>query len=249
MPIWLIVHFICFTDNLCMNNSSGDEKIDDFAFLTMVIHDLKTPIIAEICALELLLKDKHPASFEHELINDILNSSKYMKNLVENLLLKYKSEKNQLTLQLELCPINVIISKSIEEIQYILRDKKQKIVFKNKTKDSTCEIDFIEIKRTINNLLTNANQYAPPKSEIEIILEETSGFFSISIINSVSNSASSIINNFTNPIEQSKNTKTVNAGLGLFICKKIMELHNGQIFQEILPNNKNKFQLILPKKL
>ena len=120
---------------------------NDSTFLAMVIHDLKTPIIAEICALELLLKNKPPNSFEHDLINDMLGASKYMKTLVENLLLKYKTEKNELKLQLELCPIETIISKSIEEIQYLTKDKKQKITFKNETKDSICEVDFIEIKR------------------------------------------------------------------------------------------------------
>lgn len=230
-----------------MNNSTNDNTINDSAFLTMVIHDLKTPIIAEICALELLLKSKPPTTFEHELLNDILNASKYMKTLVENLLLKYKSEKNELILQLEPCPIDAIISKSIEEIQYLTNEKKQKIVFKNKTLDSTCNIDFIEIKRTINNLLTNANQYAPQKSKIEITLEETKHEFIIKIINTTSYPTQHQTNNMTNPIEQSKKTKTVNAGLGLFICKKIIELHKGQIFQEILANNKNKFQINLPK--
>ena len=229
-----------------MDNSYNNSLVNDSAFLTMVIHDLKTPIIAEICALELLLKNKPPTTFEHELLNDVLNASKYMKTLVENLLLKYKSEKNELILQLEPCPIDTVILKSIEEIQYLTNDKKQKITFKNKTKDSTCNIDFIEIKRTVNNLLTNANQYAPHKSTIQISLEETEQNFIIKIINSTFQHCTNL-NHFTNPIEQSKNTKTVNVGLGLFICKKIIELHNGQIFQENLSNNKNQFQIILPK--
>ena len=94
-----------------MDNSYNNNLVSDSAFLTMVIHDLKTPIIAEICALELLIKNKPPTTFEHELLNDVLNASKYMKTLVENLLLKYKSEKNELILQLEPCPIDTIILK------------------------------------------------------------------------------------------------------------------------------------------
>jgi len=230
-----------------MNNPTDNNFTNDSSFLAMVIHDLKTPIIAEICALELLLKNKPPTTFEHDLINDMLGASKYMKTLVENLLLKYKSEKNELILQPEPCPIDTIISKSIEEIQYLTNDKKQKIIFKNKTSDSTCNVDFIEIKRTINNLLTNANQYAPPKSTIKIILEESPQNFVIKITNTITNHTILQTNNFTNPFEHSKNTKTVNVGLGLFICKKIVELHNGQIFQEFLPNNKNQFQINLPK--
>ena len=222
-------------------------SIDDSTFLAMVIHDMKTPIIAEICALE-LLKNKASSNFERELINDMLSSSKYMKALVENLLLKYKSENNEFVLQLEPCPLNMIISKSIEEIQYLIKDKKQKIVFKNYTEDSICNVDYIEIKRTLNNLLTNANQYAPSKSIINIELKECFSNFVVKISNkTILQQQEFNVNDFSNPIESSKYTKSVNVGLGLLICKKIIELHNGQIFQRFLSGNRNQFEFRLPK--
>ena len=233
-----------------MNKSVDFLSIDNSTFWAMVIHDLKTPIIAEICALELLLKNKPSSSFEYELINDMLSASKYMKTLVENLLLKYKSDKNEFVLQLEPCPLDMIISKSIEEIQYLILDKKQRVVFKNYTKTSICNIDYIEIKRALNNLLTNANQYAPSKSIINIELKENFSDFVVKISNrTILQQQEFNVNNFSNPVENSKYTKSVNAGLGLFICKKIIELHNGQIFQRFLSDNRNQFEFRLPKNL
>lgn len=220
-------------------------------FLAMVTHDLKTPINAEICALEILLKNKASGTddFERELICDMLSASKYMKNLVENLLLKYKSEKNEIILQLEPYPLENIIRKCIEEIHYVTQDKEQKISFKNHTKDSVCNVDYIEVKRTINNLLTNANQYSIPKSTITIELRESEFDFIIEIINKSTKECSKNLKQdiFEKFVQYNKSTKTVNTGLGLYICKKIVELHHGQIHYEPMSGCKNKFWFTIPK--
>ena len=234
-----------------MKNYSNKNPLEssETTFLAMVIHDLKTPIIAEICALETLLKNKPPSSFEYALINDMLEAAKYMKTLVENLLIKYKTETNQLILQPEPCPIENIIQKCIEETHYLIKDKKQKITFKNQTKDSVCNVDFIEIKRTIHNLLTNANQHSKTKANINIILKETDTDFIIEITNpnNISTNPNFSKDIFDKYIEHSQSSKTVNTGLGLYICKQIIELHNGKIYHKKLPRNKTLFGFNLPK--
>ena len=106
------------------------------------------------------------------------------------------------------------------------------------------EVDFIEIKRTINNLLTNANQYSPHNTTITITLKETTTNFIIEITNQTILTEKQYY--FTNPLDQHIETKSVNTGLGLYICKQIIELHNGKIEQKIA-KNQNKIQLFLPK--
>jgi len=204
-------------------------------FFAMATHDLKTPIYAEIRALEILLKNNENAT-EHDLINEILNSSKYMKNLVENILIKYKSENNKINLQISSYSLEDIIQASIDEVQYLLKDKKQKIRFKNSTKNSICSVDFVEIKRTINNLLSNAHQYAPANSVISIELSDLHDFFHIKITNKT-------ICKFEIP----ETSKSANAGLGLYICKKIIELHNGKFQLETPKKDKMQICISLPK--
>lgn len=236
-----------------LKSKTLQDALDDTkeTFLAMVTHDLKTPINAEICALELLLKNKpsNREDFERELICDMLSASKYMKNLVENLLLKYKSENNEIKLQLEPHSLENIIQKSLEEIHYLIQDKNQKITFKNHTKKSICNVDYIEIMRTINNLLTNANQYSLSNTTITIELKETEFDYIVEIINQSDKDSSKNLKQdiFEKFVQCNKNNKTINTGLGLYICKKIIELHNGKIYYEPLSNNRNKFCFSLPK--
>ena len=69
-----------------------------------------------------------------------------MKNLVENLLLKYKSEKNQIVLQIEPYPLEDIIRKCLEEIHYLTQDKGQKSLFQEDFNNQIIDSSIIEAK-------------------------------------------------------------------------------------------------------
>ena len=77
-----------------LNDAMCDTKE---SFLTMITHDLKSPVNSEIFALENLLKNFNVSNDKdkEEIISDILGATKYMKNLLENVLNKYRCENNK----------------------------------------------------------------------------------------------------------------------------------------------------------
>lgn len=220
------------------------------SFVAMVAHDLKSPVNAEITALEMLLKNfqNHKDTNNDEIITDLLQAAKYMKNLVDNILYKYKFENNKVILNKTKYSLNTLIKECIAEIKYFASDKEQKIIYKNTTKQNTTLVDCIEIKRVIHNLLSNAIEHTPRNSYIDICLYEIKDYFVIQIENTINgmppNNIDEIFNEF---VSFANKSKCVNSGLGLFVSKNIIEAHNGEIKAEIIKKDKIRFKFTIPK--
>ena len=230
-----------------LNDAMNDTKE---SFLTMAAHDLKSPINSEIMALELLLKNFNHSKneFKESIITDILGATKYMKNLLENIINKYKFDKNKYTLQKTPAPIKSLIEESIEEIKYAIADKNQRIHLINKAKTKKIPIDYLEIKRVVYNLLTNAMEYAPKNSVIEIELSENKKYMVFSIKNE--NRGIPIKNPeelFDKFISRAKKNKKISSGLGLYISKKIVVSHGGTIRIDVKNPKYVRFVFTLPK--
>lgn len=222
------------------------------SFFSMVAHDLKSPVNSEIMALELLLKNsafsKNTAG--ENILSDILGAAKYTKNLLDNILNKYKYDNCKCVLSKEWIFIKSLIEESIEEAKYLACGKKQRIHLINRLKTRKILIDYLQIKRAVHNLLSNAIEYAPKNSVIEIDLSENKKYFVFSIKNE--NSGFLIRNPdelFDKFISRAEESKKISSGLGLYISKKIITAHGGTIKIDTKNPNFVRFVFTLPKNL
>ena len=201
-------------------------------FIAMFTHDLKTPINSGIFALEMLLKDKsnNLNDFQKELLNDLLNSSKYMKRLTENALCKFKADSGNLILNKEVCSLKTIIKNCIEETKYILKDKNQKINFHCSQKEITANVDVVEFTRIVNNLISNASKYSAKNTEINIKLKKINHkiYFSIQDFG-CGIKMQELDKAFDKYVRFANNQKPAGTGLGLYITKLIVDAHGGNI--------------------
>jgi len=221
------------------------------AFVAMVAHDLKSPVNAEITALEILLQKlkKENNSENNEIIKDLLQAAKYMKNLVNNILSKYKFENSSVSLNKSNYSMQTILIESIAEIKYLAAEKGQLFVFKNTAKQALILIDYIEIKRVLHNLFSNSIEYAPRNTVIKVHLSEQPGCLQIDVENQLNGEPPENINGiFDKFVSFASKSKCVNSGLGLYVAKKIIEAHNGAIKAELVNNSKIRFSFSLPTK-
>lgn len=219
-------------------------------FLAMVTHDLKTPVNAEICALELLLDSKSSdvEGFHGEVIRDILGAAKYMKTLVDNILHKYKCDNGNMVLKKQMFSLKTLAIECIEETKYLFEDKNQQLIFNCNVKNSDIIIDCIEIKRVVHNLLINAIEYGRRNTQITIEIYETEEdlFFSIKNLG-IGISFENPNDIFEKHITYAAHDKKAGNGLGLYISKKIIDAHNGTINVESKTNEYTKMTFTLPK--
>src|SRR5574344_1582228 len=144
-------------------------------FLATVAHDLKTPINAEINALTLLLNNNlgEIEESQKEILRDILASSRFMQDLVENILCKNKIENSNFNLSKQVYSLKELVEHCIVLTKYILDEKNQYIEFECNAVHTLLPLDFVEIKRAINNLIDRKSEYSNLNSKIVINIFET----------------------------------------------------------------------------
>lgn len=234
-----------------LKNQKTQETInsDQENFLATIAHDLKTPINAEINALNLLLNENLGAleGEQQEIIEDILNSTKFMQDMVENILCKNKIHNNKILISKQVYSLKEIIEHCIELTKYILTPKQQRIRLQCDIENTFLPLDFLEIKRALHNLIANASEYSPVGGEIIIKIIKINnkiGFYIQDFGKGIDLEHQEDV--FYQYISYAKKYKKVGTGLGLYITKAIVEAHDGEITLESKVDYGTKITVLLP---
>ncbi len=219
------------------------------SFLATVAHDLKTPINAGINALNLLLNENlgELEDMQQEIVEDILNSTKFMQDMVENILCKNKIANGKVILTKKTHPLREVIEHCIELTKHILVPKQQQIRLKCELDNTLLQMDFLEMKRAIHNLIANASEYSPVGSSILIKIFEIDnkkGFFIQDFGRGIDLEHQKDV--FSQYMSFAKKYKRVGSGLGLYITKEIIEEHGGEISLKSKIGCGTKITVLLP---
>ena len=208
-----------------------------------IIHDIKTPATSQIRACELLLQGVFGKleNNQKEIILSIINSNKYILNLINNLLLLSK-HKNSNDITYGNFEINELINGCIEKLKYSAQEKN--CIIKSIHKENKINVSAypLGIERVIINLLANAVHYADENSAVTVITEVKSNYCEISVIN-----YGKIIGEKEkkNIFKKYNSIENRGIGLGLYISDLILSKHHSKIFIESNPETGNKFSFKL----
>ena len=214
------------------------EKIKD-KFINIAAHELRTPI-QPILMLTDILYYKIKDETHRELLEIILRNAKRLKRLSDNLLDITKIETRSFNLNKKFFNLNILISEVLKD--YINKQKNQLKVeivyyFKHKA-DIFLEADRDRISQVIRNLLDNALKFTMHSNQtVFVIVDKKEG--QGQVIVSVKDTGEGISNEILPKLFTKFTTRdsTTGTGLGLYICKNIVEAHEGRIWAE---NNSNE---------
>ena len=218
-------------------------------FTATLTHDLKTPVRAQIRALELFLDGKFGEinNTQKEIIEETLNSNKYMFSMVDNLLETYKYENKSVNLQKHYFDVNNLIKDCYNRIKYLANDKNQTVNFDFEAETLDLYADSLEINRVVMNLFSNAINYTGENGQILIKSRLKNDSVEISFIdNGKGISPEEIAELFNKYKSFSKKFKQVGTGLGLYLSKRIVENHDGTISAESEEGKGSIFTVKLP---
>jgi two-component system, OmpR family, sensor histidine kinase VicK len=204
------------------------------AFINVAAHELRTPTHA-ILGYSGLLK-KNPER-NIKLVDGIFRNAIRLQRLINNILDVTAIESQSFKFNIEQFDLNSVISSVIDE--YIDRIKKLhstvELIYQNKDSVNNnlilVECDKERISQVISNLLDNAIKFTK-KGVITITCEvDTKDEFDKKVIISVSDTGSGINSEMFPKLFSKFTTDSFQGtGLGLFICKNIIENHGGRIW-------------------
>jgi two-component system, OmpR family, sensor histidine kinase VicK len=210
-------------------------------FINVASHELRTPI-QPILGLSEVLYAKIKDTGQRQLLDTITRNAKRLQRLTDDILDVTKIESQSLKLNKERFNLNDVITNVIDEMIVNREFKNEKsddnnnIKLEYRPKDIFVEADRVRVTQVISNLLNNSIKFTKEgKITITIEKKEDGEVVVISIKDTGIGIDSEM---FPKLFSKFASKSYQGTGLGLFICKSIVEAHDGKIWAE--NNNQEK---------
>jgi PAS domain S-box-containing protein len=219
--------------------------------LSTISHELRTPLasIKGYASLLLMFNHKLDKAQKTESIEAIDRSTDRLTELIDHLLDMSRLDAGLLRLTLQPVNMREIICAAVDEVK--LRSPKYN--FKNQIKDRLPETmaDGRRLRQVLDNILENAVKYSPEGTEISVLTEIRGNDLLISISDQgrgIDKAEHKKIFERMYRIEQRLQKDPGGLGLGLSLCKALVEGHGGKIWVESKPGKGSTFYFTIPLK-
>lgn len=220
-------------------------------FIGMMSHDLKTPLARIQGMTDIIQKDKNQISTpQREALDTIKQSSEDLLKFISTILNYAKIESQGVELHFQSRDINEILKEVIKKHEFLARLKHIQLIAELEPLFST-KADPELLRQVFSNLVENAIKYSPEKSKVLISSEEVDGNIVVQIADQGMGIPADELSNIFMKFFRSKYAKTSpikGSGLGLYLAKYFVELHQGRIICESTPGQGSTFTVELPVK-
>jgi len=220
-------------------------------FLSIAAHDLRNPLTIIYTTADLITEELKEKTSEEtiEFLEMIKQSSKFMRDLIEELLDVSIIDSGNLSICLEPVDIMELIRNNVSLNRVIAGRKQITVEFNPLNNLPMFQLDRKKIEQVLNNLISNAIKYSYPQSRVVIDSKCEEGNLVISVHDTGQGIPSSEMNKLFKPF-QKMSVKTTSGesstGLGLVIVRKIIEAHHGKVWAESRLNIGTTFNISLP---
>jgi two-component system sensor histidine kinase KdpD len=216
-------------------------------FLSLVSHELRTPISTVISNGALLLRRGQmlQESDRQQALSDIVSEGRRLQSIIENLLLLTRIESSGP----ELRPISLqdVIAGQVEA--FARRSPGRQINVLDEGDRDMINGQETLIAMLVENLISNADKYSPPASPIEVLLRTSDEHEAEVHVRDtgIGVSETELPNLFT-PFYRTTTARKYarGMGLGLAVCKRIVEAHGGRIWVTRRPEGGSDFAFSMP---
>ena len=202
------------------------------SFINQLGHDLKNPLGPFIQLLPILKKHINTEK-DKEIVDVLERNAQYMRNLVKKTIELAKLNSSKITFNFESVHLSEILD-TVLSVNAMLFDKNDINIKNNISNDYIVSADQLRIEEVFTNLLTNAVKYTDGSGFITIDAQPRDDKILISIADTGIGLTEKQINNLFDEYYKADSSRHDfdSSGLGLPICKRIIEKHDGSIWAE-----------------
>jgi two-component system sensor histidine kinase KdpD len=237
------VHYVGVAQDALLRMES--ERLRN-SLLAALSHDLRTPLTVLVGLAEsLALTAPKLSSVQLETAQAIQDEAHRMSTMVSNLLDMARIESGEVKLNLQWQPLEEVVGAALEAARGMLQ--RHSVVVQLPRDLPLVKFDAVLIERVLVNLLENVSKYTPAGSTVTLSAHVNGDQLSVSVADNgpglPAGREEAVFQKFTRGERESS---TPGVGLGLAICRAIVESHHGKITASQRPGGGAIFTFTLP---
>jgi PAS domain S-box-containing protein len=213
-------------------------------FIGMVSHELRTPLTVIIGALSTARDERVSKEDKEELIQEATSSAESLASILSNMLELSRYQAGRLNLEKKLVRLSDIAEKAAQKARRKYDTHNIMLDISDRTPD--VDVDSGRIEQVLYNLLENAVKYSPAGSEIRVFSRQEKDGLVIGVRDYGIGIALEDQKKLFEPFARLKENMAGGIGLGLVVCKRLVEAHGGRIWVESQPGQGSTFLFTIP---
>ena len=214
-------------------------------FVGMVSHELRTPLTVIIGSLRTAMSPGIEPGDRDQLMINAVEGAEDLARMLENLLEITRFESGRLELHAQPIELHSLTEKVVKTLRTNHSNPFVNTVPENLPQ---LNVDPVRLERVLYNLLDNAAKYSPPKAEVRVSARIEGPSILVSVSDGGRGMTPEEISLIFEPFErlQQKTGSIKGVGLGLLVCKRLVEAHGGKIEVKSKPGEGSTFTFTLP---
>jgi K+-sensing histidine kinase KdpD len=206
------------------------------ALLRSVSHDLRTPLASiRAVASDLRAGADHAPPVRDELLGLVCDEAERLDRIVANLLSLSRIEAGAFQPDRQAVDLAELVQDVSRRLARLFDDDDVRLTCQLDTALPLVDVDYVQVDQVLSNLLENAARFAPPGSAVQLSAESTgvsgsaapTGTVRVKISDEGPGIDASELDHIFEPLRTGR--ASTSSGVGLALCKAIVEAHGGMI--------------------